>query len=135
MDFIFSKRARMITMILMVIGLIGTIGGYLAVNAGCGVDDHGHVVTMQEWWSNLLICGFFFFAIALGGLFFYALQYAAEVGWSSQLKRVFEAIFYRNTTVFGLILLVVFVAALFHVHHTYHQKFTLRCSSVLLYSS
>jgi len=107
-------------MILMALGVIGTIGGYIAVNSHVGHVHHGHEVTMQEWWSNLLVCGFFFFAIALGGLFFYALQYAAEVGWTSQLKRVFEAVYHRNVMVFGGVLLLVFVAASAHQHHTYH---------------
>jgi len=120
MEFIFSKKARMITMILMALGVLGTIGGYIAVNFHVGHVHHGHEVTMQEWWSNLLVCGFFFFAIALGGLFFYALQYAAEVGWTSQLKRVFEAVFHRNVMVFGGVLLVVFLGASLHQHHTYH---------------
>lgn len=120
MEFKFSSRARLITMILMGLGLIGTIGGYLAVNAHVGEIHHGHEVSMQEWWSNLFVCAFYFFAIALGGLFFYALQYAAEVGWSSQLKRVFEGIFHRNVLVFGVIIIIFLIAGTFHVHHTYH---------------
>ncbi len=120
MKFNFSKRAKITTFILMILGVLGIVGGYINVASHVGEVHHGHVATMQEFWSNLLICGFYFFAIALGGLFFYALQYAAEVGWSSQLKRVFEGIFHRNILAFSIILLVVFGAASAHMHHTYH---------------
>ncbi len=112
MDFVFSKRAKTITFVLMALGVLGIIGGLTSHNEH---DHHG-----QEFWSNLLVCGFYFFAIALGGLFFYALQYAAEVGWSSQLKRVFEGVYHRNILVFSIVLLVVFVGAAFHWNHTYH---------------
>ena len=120
MDFSFSKRTKTMTFILMALGVIGIIGGYIAVRSHVGEIHHGHESTMQEWWSNLLICGFFFFAIALGGLFFYALQYAAEVGWTSQLKRVFEGIYHKNLLFFGIVLLIVFAGASMHLHHTYH---------------
>jgi len=42
-------------------------------------------------WANLLFNNFYFLAIALGGLFFLAVQYAAQVGWSVVLLRVMEA--------------------------------------------
>jgi hypothetical protein len=112
MNFVFSKRAKITTFVLMALGVIGMIGGLNSHNP----HDHGG----QEFWSNLLVCGFYFFAIALGGLFFYALQYAAEVGWSSQLKRVFEGIFHRNIPAFSLVLVIVFVASTLHLNHIYH---------------
>tara|TARA_B100000768_G_scaffold93562_1_gene87492 strand:- start:3936 stop:5210 length:1275 start_codon:yes stop_codon:yes gene_type:complete len=112
MNFVFSKRAKITTLVLMALGVIGIIGGLNSHNP----HDHGG----QEFWSNLLVCGFYFFAIALGGLFFYALQYAAEVGWSSQLKRVFEGIFHRNIPAFSLVLVIVFIASTLHVNHIYH---------------
>ena len=112
MNFVFSKRAKITTFVLMALGVIGIIGGLNSHNP----HDHGG----QEFWSNLLVCGFYFFAIALGGLFFYALQYAAEVGWSSQLKRVFEGIFHRNIPAFSLVLVIVFVASTLHLNHIYH---------------
>ena len=112
MNFVFSKRAKITTLVLMALGVIGIIGGLNSHNP----HDHGG----QEFWSNLLVWGFYFFAIALGGLFFYALQYAAEVGWSSQLKRVFEGIFHRNIPAFSLVLVIVFIASTLHVNHIYH---------------
>jgi hypothetical protein len=58
--------------------------------------------------SNFLIDGFFFFAIALGALFFLALQYATETGWSVAVKRVVEGI--ASYVIVGIgILLAVFL--------------------------
>jgi hypothetical protein len=42
--------------------------------------------------SNFLINGLFFFFISLGALFFLALQYATETGWSVAVKRVVEGV-------------------------------------------
>ena len=42
--------------------------------------------------SNFLITGFFFFGISLGAMFFLALQYATETGWSVAIKRIVEAV-------------------------------------------
>lgn len=43
-------------------------------------------------WSATLVSAFFFFMIALGALVFYAIQYAAQAGWSPVLFRVIEGI-------------------------------------------
>ncbi len=73
----------------------------------------------QRWWSNLLVNGFFFFAIALGALFFYALQYAAEVGWSAYVKRMFEAMF-AYLPIGSAVIVIVLLAGQAHLHHIYH---------------
>jgi len=43
-------------------------------------------------WSALLVSAFFFMMIALGVLVFYAIQYAAQAGWSPVLFRILEGI-------------------------------------------
>lgn len=43
-------------------------------------------------WAALYVAAFFFFMIPLGALVFYALQYAAQAGWSPVLFRVMEGI-------------------------------------------
>jgi cation transport ATPase len=43
-------------------------------------------------YAALYVAAFFFFMIALGVLAFYAIQYAAQAGWSPVLFRVMEAI-------------------------------------------
>jgi len=115
MDFVFSKRAKMIAIILMVVGLVGSIVGALMG----GGHDHGHSHMADRVWSNLLINGFFFFGISLAGLFFLALQYAAEVAWSVMVKRVFEAII-SFLPIGGAVIILVLAAGQFHMHHIYH---------------
>ncbi|MBT8323733.1 MAG: quinol:cytochrome C oxidoreductase [Winogradskyella sp.] len=67
-------------------------------------DEHveeGHKMSHEEHvlhqihnrpWSALYVAAFFFFMIALGVLAFYAVQYAAQAGWSPVLFRVMESI-------------------------------------------
>ncbi len=109
LHFQIPSRTKSWSMALMVIGVIAAIAGWMFDKT----DHH------QYWWGNLLICGFFFFAISLGAMFFYALQYAAEVAWTAQLKRVFEAMFSYLPVGFAVILIVL-LAGQFHVHHLYH---------------
>ncbi|MFD2696926.1 quinol:cytochrome C oxidoreductase [Mesonia sediminis] len=58
-------------------------------------DEHAEHVLHQlqnKPWAALYVGAFFFFMIALGALAFYAIQYAAQAGWSPVLFRVMEAI-------------------------------------------
>jgi len=71
--------------------------GHAAVEHG-HVDEHKeHVEHVQHQlanrpWSALYVAAFFFFMIALGVLAFYAIQFAAQAGWSPVLFRVMEGI-------------------------------------------
>ncbi|MCK8481913.1 quinol:cytochrome C oxidoreductase [Psychroserpens algicola] len=62
------------------------------------VDEHtkhvNHVMHAMHKrpWAALYVAAFFFFMIALGVLAFYAVQYAAQAGWSPLLLRVMEGI-------------------------------------------
>ncbi|MGJ8591119.1 MAG: quinol:cytochrome C oxidoreductase [Aquaticitalea sp.] len=61
-------------------------------------DNHDeHATHVQEQiakrpWSALYVAAFFFMMIALGALAFYAIQFAAQAGWSPLLFRVMEGI-------------------------------------------
>ena len=60
-------------------------------------DAHAEHVLHQMHnrpYAALYIAAFFFFMISLGVLAFYAIQYAAQAGWSPVLFRVMEAITY-----------------------------------------
>lgn len=66
-----------------------------------GNDAHGGMTEHEEHalhqihnrpYSALYVAAFFFFMIALGVLAFYAIQYAAQAGWSPVLFRVMEGI-------------------------------------------
>ena len=58
-------------------------------------DEHAKHVQHQianRPWSALYVAAFFFMMIALGVLAFYAIQFAAQAGWSPVLFRVMEGI-------------------------------------------
>jgi uncharacterized membrane protein YczE len=77
MTYNFTQKNKTIALVLMAVGLISVIAAFVT---------HNH-----QAWSNLLHNTFYFMAIALGGTFFLAVQYSAEVGWSVVLKRILEA--------------------------------------------
>lgn len=100
MEFQISAKAKK-----TIFGVIGV--GIVAVIIGI-VQNSGTEQFTTRLFSNLLIDGFFFFAIALGALFFLALQYATETGWSVAIKRVVEGV--SSYVVVGAgILLVIFL--------------------------
>lgn len=70
-------------------------------------------------WSALYIACFFFFMIALGALAFYAINFAAQAGWSPVLFRVMEAIT-AYLVPGGIILFVLLVLSGLHVNHIFH---------------
>lgn len=72
-------------------------------------------------WSNLMVSTFFFLAIALGALFFLAIQYAAQVGWSAVLLRVMEAIS-SFLWIPVVILFVIILTGAYHIggNHIWH---------------
>jgi len=115
-SFTFPGKVKVITYVLMALGVIALIWGFFM--SGGGHDDHGAHDNLRVW-SNLLINGLFFTFIALAALFFYALQYAAEVAWSAQIKRIFEAMFsflWIGLPFIAFILLMGFM----HQHHIWH---------------
>jgi hypothetical protein len=113
MEFTFSKRARTLSMALAVIGLLLFVLGYFTAG------EHGAEHLGQRLWANLLVCGFFFFGISLGALFFYALQYATETAWTVMVKRVYEGMLAWLPIGSAIILLVLLGGSL-HWHHLYH---------------
>ena len=62
---------------------------------GHGIDHHGKHLLHQlqnKPWAALYVSAFFFMMIALGTLAFYAINRAAQAGWSPVLFRVMEGI-------------------------------------------
>lgn len=108
----FSNRGKNLTYALVGVGLICTILGFFTGYGDAELNN-------TRFWANLLVNGFFFFAIGLGALFFLALQYATEAAWGTVLKRVFEAVM-SFLPVGALVLVIVFLAGSFHQHGLYH---------------
>ena len=90
-------------------------------NSHSGDAHYEHVLhqLQNKPWSALYIACFFFFMIALGTLAFYAIQYAAQAGWSPVLFRVMEAIT-AYLPVGSIILFVLLLLSAFHINHIFH---------------
>mgnify|MGYP000211467703 CR=1 FL=1 len=106
-QFVFPSKAKKVSFALMAIGVLALIGGVASGYSG------------NRIWSNVLINGWFFFGIGLIGTFFVAVQYAAQAGWATVMKRVFEAIS-QYTYVGAAFLILVFIGASMHWNHIYH---------------
>jgi len=70
-------------------------------------------------WSALMIGNFFFLAIALGAVCFYALQYATQSGWSAAVLRVPQAMG-QYLWIGGGVMLLIIIMGMMHKHHLYH---------------
>jgi hypothetical protein len=84
-------------------------------------DAHAvHVLHLlnNKPWSALYVALFFFFMISLGTLVFYAIQHAAQAGWSVVLFRVMEAIT-AYLPIGAVLIFVIFVLSGLHMNHLY----------------
>lgn len=142
------SKLKLFAIVFMVVGAIGIIGGFATAPsskeevkemlASHHDDGHGAQVEADDAhahdeehiehvfhqvqnrpWSAIYVAAFFFFMIALGVLAFYAIQNAAQAGWSPVLFRVMEAI-----TAYllpgSLIVLLLLLLSSFHVNHIFH---------------
>jgi hypothetical protein len=81
-------------------------------------DEHLFHQLANRPWSALYVAAFFFFMIALGVLAFYAIQRAAQAGWSPLLFRVMEGIT-AYLVPGGILILVFFVLSIMHFNHVF----------------
>ncbi|MFZ8960199.1 MAG: quinol:cytochrome C oxidoreductase [Flavobacteriaceae bacterium] len=81
-------------------------------------DEHVFHQLSNKPWAALYVAAFFFFMIALGTLAFYAIQRAAQAGWSPVLYRVMEGI-----TAYllpgGLIVIAILILSSMHFNHLF----------------
>lgn len=125
----FTSRSKMISVVLLVLGILLSVAGIYqikshsghgdkhATEAGVsgateahasGAESHGGGHE-KSWtarvWANLLINSYYFLLFGVGALFFVALNYAANAGWATLIKRVAEGI--SGYIPFGLVLLMI----------------------------
>jgi hypothetical protein len=115
MEFQVSKKANLWTTVLMVVGVVFTILGVIMAMPGEGESSH----LGQRFLANLLVNGFFFFAIGISALFFLALQYATESGWFVAVKRIIEAIAGFLPIGMGILLLTLLTISFMSGAHIY----------------
>ena len=85
---------------------------------GHAMSHETHVLhqLQNKPWAALYVAAFFFFMIALGVLAFYAIQRAAQAGWSPLLFRVMEGIT-AYIVPGGIIVFVILVLSVLHMNH------------------
>ncbi|MBM1105967.1 quinol:cytochrome C oxidoreductase [Aurantibacter crassamenti] len=81
-------------------------------------DEHTLAQLKNRPWSALYVAAFFFFMIALGALAFYAIQRAAQAGWSPLLFRVMEGIT-SYIVPGGIIVFVILAMSVAHMNHLF----------------
>ena len=114
LNFSIPSRAKMASYVLMGIGLLSIIVSFL-VDQPHEPDPHYH---QTRAWSNIFVNTFFFMSISLAAAFFLGLQYAAEAGWATTIKRIIEAVSWYMPWGLSLILLF-FILGQLHIHHIF----------------
>ena len=85
---------------------------------GASHDEHLLHQLQNRPWAALYVAAFFFFMIALGVLAFYAIQRAAQAGWSPLLFRVMEGIT-AYLVPGGIIVFVILLLSVLHMTHMF----------------
>jgi hypothetical protein len=97
-QFIFTAKDKKRLMIYALAGLVLLAVGLIALSTGGHGHGHGehadsghHFHWIYRLWVNLWINNVYFTGLALVGVLFLAIQYAAQAGWSAYIKRIPEA--------------------------------------------
>jgi hypothetical protein len=87
---------------------------------GHSAEHDAHLLSQfkNRPWAALYVGAFFFMMIALGALAFYAIQRAAQAGWSPLLFRVMEGIT-SYIVPGGIIVFVILVLSGMHMNHLF----------------
>lgn len=101
-QFEFKGRAKTWSLIMILVGVVGLLAGFLTGNG-------------ERTFSDLLLNGYYLSCVCICGIFFCALQYVAQAGWSTAVLRVPQA-FAKVLPYAGLILIAIICAGLF-LHH------------------
>ena len=81
-------------------------------------DEHVFHQLNNKPWAALYVAAFFFFMISLGTLAFYAINRAAQVGWSPILFRVMEGITAYMLPGGLIVIFILFLSGL-HLNHLF----------------
>ncbi len=100
--FEFAGKAKSWSLIAVVIGVAGILYGFLMNHT-------------ERTFANLLLMGYYFACVCLAGVFFCALMYVAQAGWSASLIRIPQA-FARVLPVAAVLLILIITGGLFCKH-------------------
>lgn len=128
--FVFTSKAKRNLFIFMAVGILLTVIGIISLTTGGGHHEaaesagaHGEFHWYKRVFVNLWINNVFFTGLALVGVLFFAIQYAAQAGWSSGIKRI--PLSYGAWIPFGFLLMIVtfWVAKHDLFHWTHHELY------------
>ncbi len=124
--FDFTAKTKKNLLIFIAVGVLLTIVGiaFLAFGGGHheGGEAGGHGFRwIQRVYSNLWINNVFFAGIALVGVLFYTIQYAAQAGWSAGIKRI-SLSFGAWIPYAGVLMLVTYLVAGHDIFHWTHHS-------------
>lgn len=103
-QFNFSGKAKIYSLIGIVIGILAIVYGFITGQA-------------ERTFLNLLLMSYYFTCVCAAGLFFCAIQYVAQAGWSAGLLRVPQA--FAKVLPYASLILVIVVAAGLFSHNLY----------------
>ena len=103
--FDFSGKVKTLSIIGVIVGIIAIAYGFLT----------GH---SERTFLNLLLMSYYFTCVCSAGVFFCAIQFVAQAGWSASLLRVPQA-FGKVLPIASIILIIVVASGLF-THNLYH---------------
>ncbi len=124
--FDFSAAAKKKVFIYLGIGVLLTvIGMFMVMGGGHGAEhgeDAGHAFNwIQRVWVNLWINNVYFSGLAVIGVFFVAIQYVSQAGWSAGLIRI-PMSFGVWLPIGGVLMLATFFVASHDIFHWTHHS-------------
>ena len=127
----FSSKIKLTALISMIVGLVAVIYSFIATPSsvadlhygGEAAHDPAHLehvlhLLQNKPWAALYVAALFFLLISLGVLAFYAINRAAQAGWSPILFRVMEGIT-GYLPVGALIFFILLVCSGLHLNHLF----------------
>ena len=130
-NFIFSSNIKKNLFYLFIVGLLlSVIGAFFIINGGNGHAEELHSIANEshssfQWYhrvfSNLWINNKYFIGISVTAVFFVAIQYVAQAGWSAGIIRI--PMSFGSWLPYGFVLLLITFAIanhdIFHWTHDY----------------
>ncbi|GAB2985245.1 hypothetical protein GCM10027049_24720 [Mucilaginibacter puniceus] len=107
-QFEFTGTVKTWSLIAIVIGVVAIAFGFLTGS-------------IERTFANLLLMGYYFTCVCLCGVFFCAVQYVAQAGWSASIIRIPQA-FIKVLPIAATILVIVAIAGLSFTHHGVNEE-------------
>lgn len=129
--FEFTANNKKNIFIVLGVGLLLAVLGIILLNMGGGHHEAGAAAEegahafhwTKRLWANIWLNNVFFAGIALVGVLFFAIQYAAQAGWSVGIKRIPLAFGAWIPVAFVLMIITFFVAGHDLFHWTHHDLY------------